>query len=905
MSVNLTFGSLILISGVFGLSLTVVGSVASAADVVLKRPVLDPGVTLKDRGALERELEPLLDLSDTQLASLVPERNGLLFCGCPNCDSGAQDGQMTWMGWENPDEIKCHFCDMAFPNDEYPENETITAKNPHGEQIVFRYHQSPKGRHFFSARARYERKRMLGHLTLQMARLAHLTKDPVHERKAIVLLNSFGDKYPGWCVMADRAFTLQGPLDSHPEKPRHYFGGIWSRWFYNDIPHRLLMAYDLVYESPQWERLSEQQTGLDVRGRLENDVFRAAVDFVRGYEDRLGNKSPGIYTGMIVAGRVLGAPDYVHEAVDRFRRLVRSKFFFDGMWHEGSISYHRQTLSGLQQVIDLVAGYSDPEGYQWPKDGSHFEDLDLIGDFPFLQKVKRAESSLVFPNGRIVPVHDAWADRTREQREPPQTKLLAGMQHCCLHRGSGANQMQTRLHFAPGIRHKHNDLLSMILWAGGRELLSDIGYTHTNVRRAWTRMTAAHNTVVVNETEQKVDGDRADLSLFDVAEGLLQTVEATATASYPHVTNDYRRQLIQVDISADQAYVVDVFRVSGGNRHDWFLHGSANFDQTATTSLQLQPLDGTLLGPDASIRMPGSERDDGDAGDRNISYAFIRDLAQQETDNQWSATFRFDQQSPVQLRTTVLGQPGTTVVLGKCPSVRRANEDNSKIDDFLMPVIAARRSGENLTSAFVAVHEPYQDRPFIRSVRRLTPAGDPAGPVALEIVREDHRDIVICATDEYADQLVTIPSDPPIEFSGRTGFVRFHGAEVSEAYLLDGIHLRCADVELMPSSAPQGVMTNVLRESDQFGFRVREQIPTDGRFTKRTILVTLSDNTRYGYRITGIEPSGDGSVILLDEDPGFAIRGDSKTEFLYYPQRELTGQIRYRIFPTARWKRDG
>ena len=71
----------------------------------------------------------------------------------------------------------------------------------------------------------------------------------------------------------------------------------------------------------------------------------------------------------------------------------------------------------------------------------------------------------------------------------------------------------------------------------------------------------------------------------------------------------------------------------------------------------------------------------------------------------------------------------------------------------------------------------------------------------------------------------------------------------------------------------------------------------------RTILVTLPDNSRYGYSIQRIESTPDGSLIVLAEDPGFTIREDGQTEFLYFPQRELSGTSRYRILTSARWKR--
>ncbi|MGD8239745.1 MAG: hypothetical protein PVH68_14390, partial [Armatimonadota bacterium] len=339
------------------LLITVAPRPSDAASDQVKHPVFSPGVTESNRASLERQLAPLLEISDADLAALVPERNGFRFCECPNCEAGTQAGQLAWMGLEAPDKVKCRFCDMVFPNDQYPQDQTITALNPRGETITYHYYEDDDARYYFSGRARYETKHWLGGRALRLAQLAHLSRDPTHERKAIVLLDAFALKYPGWCVMADRAFDESRPLDSHPEKPRPYWGGIWSRWFYGDIPRDLINAYDLLYHSAQWDKLSAEK-GIDVRRRLEDEVFHASVEFVRGYPERLGNMSPHIYRGLITAGRVLGEPDYVHEAVDRFMQLVRTQFFFDGMWREGSISYHRQTIGGLRGVMDLVKGYS-------------------------------------------------------------------------------------------------------------------------------------------------------------------------------------------------------------------------------------------------------------------------------------------------------------------------------------------------------------------------------------------------------------------------------------------------------------------------------------------------------------------------------------------------------------------
>ena len=868
-------------------------SLAHAGSDEVQHPVFDPGDIEGQRASLESQLAPLLEMSDEELAALVPERNGFRFCDCPNCEMGTQQGQLVWAGLEAPDKVKCKFCGMVFPNEQYPEDKTITALNPRGETVTYHYYENEDGRHFFSGRARHDAKHWLGRRAYELAKLAYISKDPAHERKAIVLLDAFAQKYPGWCVMFDLTRGDSKPLDSHPEKPHPYWGGIWSRWHYGDVPTDLVRAYDLVYYSDQWQKLSAEK-GLDVRERLENEVLRASVEFLKGYEEHLSNMSPTLYRGFIIAGRVLVEPDYVHDALDRFSQLLRTQFLFDGMWKEGTISYHRQTIGGLRAIMNLAEGYSDPEGYTWPQDGTRFEDLDLGAQFPFVSKVMAADSALIFPNGRVVPVHDAWARSSYKPELPPQTTLLAAMEHCCLHRGEAMNQMQARLHFSPGYGHKHADDLSLIVWAKGRELLSDLGYTHTAYRR-WATSTPAHNAVVVDEANQQTGRDRCDLLLFDSGAGPVQTVEATATACYPDLTTVYRRQVMLVDVSPTQAYVVDVFRVAGGSQHDWFLHGSADYDQTATLSLGLKPVAGTLLGPDAEFHLPRSEGDKGDAGDRNLAYAFIRDLAQATTDDQWAIIFDSDEDSPVQVRSTVLGQPGTAVVLGRAPSIRRAKEDDAKLEDFLMPIVVARRSGEDLASTFVAVHEPFTDEPFISEVRALTPLEAAAQTVALEIIRQGERDIIICCTEDVATETVSIPGGPAIEFSGRTAFLRLRGDEVTTAYLLDGTLLRCGDFTMTTDPAPEGAIQGVVREGNRFAFRVAERLPAGKALAGRTLLVTHPDGSTHGYVATGAEPTQDGSLILLEDDPGFAIHEDGKTGLLYFPQSELEGSNTYRV----------
>ena len=56
--------------------------------------------------------------------------------------------------------------------------------------------------------------------------------------------------------------------------------------------------------------------------------------------------------------------------------------------------------------------------------------------------------------------------------------------------------------FSGGYGHEHQDNLSLLLWANGRETFSDLGYTHTK-DRAWTICSASHNTVLIDQRNQQ------------------------------------------------------------------------------------------------------------------------------------------------------------------------------------------------------------------------------------------------------------------------------------------------------------------------------------------------------------------------------------------------------------------
>src|SRR5690606_29303967 len=62
----------------------------------------------------------------------------------------------------------------------------------------------------------------------------------------------------------------------------------------------------------------------------------------------------------------------------------------------------------------------------------------------------------------------------------------------------------------------------------------------------------------------------------------------------------YRRNLIMVDVDDKQSYVVDFFRVSGGKRHDYSLHGPPGMVSTLNGVWSDQQK-GTFAGEDVKL----------------------------------------------------------------------------------------------------------------------------------------------------------------------------------------------------------------------------------------------------------------------------------------------------------------
>lgn len=879
-----------------------------------------------DIPALQAATARVLDMPDEDIHRLITVLAPIRLVGCPNCRGGAQDSSVDVWTIDDPDHIQCRHCGETYPNDRYPLNGVLEVINPRGERQAYRYHDggSEKRRFFFEGAISAEAGQYLVERAYDLARVYAATKDERSARKAAVILDRFAQVYPGWPVHGNEGnFSNWKVFYSAPPYPTQ--SGKWGRWIHDEFMTELALAYDLIHDSPAFADLSAS-SGIDVRRRIETDLFRAQVELVRQYPRYLGASGQnGTAAGLIAIGRAIEEPDFVHDGVARFRDSFSEWYFADGLLASGSPAYAKQMLRALESPIEMSKGYSDPPGYWHPEDGLRFENLDLEKCSSVMERARAALAKLVLPDGRYAPIHDSWA-RSRFTQEQPggesRSALLPAAGHAVLGRGTGAGQTQLHFHFGNHAGHAHADELNIGLFSLGKEMLAEIGYSHTKLR-PWAMSTPAHNTVVVDGFNQiitqgwlPVSWARLDrfekteftapedvfgnLLLYDTEDGRVQVAEAEAGRAYRGLVpglREYRRLVALVEAGDDAAYVVDVFRVTGGRRYLWAAHGSVDEAQDLETSLSLEPRNGTWLGPGTQYAAERDPELDTESF-KGAVFGLIDGLSSASTDDEWSATWRYRNDPRVGLRLTMLGSPGRRITVGRAPSVVPAGEDNAKVDEFKMPLLLVEdKSGESL---FIAVWEPFRGQPRISAVRRLEFRGGEGRAVGLAVEIGGRTDYVLIDPEGNETRKI---KNGGIAFRGRFGLISEVKGRPVSMHLSSGTLLAKDGRVLHGPPVLQGRVLGLRQETEGEAFETDVTLPAGDRWPGGYFFLSRPDGRTQAYRISKIKKSGKHSLVVIEDGSGLEKTRDGYRE-TYFPHQEFAGGPGSFAIPGSVWTAD-
>jgi hypothetical protein len=312
--------------------------------------------------------------------------------------------------------------------------------------------------------------------------------------------------------------------------------------------------------------------------------------------------------------------------------------------------------------------------------------------------------------------------------EPRSSELLPGRGFAYLRPDEDRFDQGAAMWYGPPLSKAHSDSLGLHIYGAGREMSYDPGHRPRGDQRGgFLRQTVAHNTVVVNEWSQSTPetaggvvnafANRDGYSLADVSNDM----------AYHHVgVDEYRRSTGFVDTPLGQSYMVDLFRVAGGQQHDFSFHGlGAEF----ATDLDLsEPADGSVATSDnrwdemeengGDVTGPGADEEPPGNG-----YGWLAHPRTADGDQQWSATWsvREDQSEvagdrPGKMRLTMVPAEDREVVVADGPEVLSYNLG---IDpDDRIGYVLARENGEEPTQ-YISVIEAVEDEFVVDSVEKL------------------------------------------------------------------------------------------------------------------------------------------------------------------------------------------
>ncbi|MBQ6697760.1 MAG: Ig-like domain-containing protein, partial [Oscillospiraceae bacterium] len=163
------------------------------------------------------------------------------------------------------------------------------------------------------------------------------------------------------------------------------------------------------------------------------------------------------------------------------------------------------------------------------------------------------------------------------------------------------------MYFGSNGGHGHRDTLNLGFMAYGLEFLPDLAYPsetgYQPNRLQWIRSTLSHNTVMVDEIEQTVVEEIHGKAKHFDDDGIVQLVDVSTPYVYAS-TDEYRRSVVQIKVDDEISYLVDFFRVLGGNDHVYSMHVTSN--EVAETS----GLDFTLVEDENGNYISGSQLDE-------------------------------------------------------------------------------------------------------------------------------------------------------------------------------------------------------------------------------------------------------------------------------------------------------
>ncbi len=894
---------------------------------------LEPDLTLEHPRVFTRDFDfdvPILtgrtrwlDVPDEEIRALVPEPGSYYIYGlggiCPTDGS-----KLEPVGWHAPGKVRCASGD-TFPSEEYPDDGSgWTAPDGTIYYFVARWNSF-----------------VVSEMTAALEPLAYayvITGDKAYAHKAAVILDALATVYPT-ATEGPLDYPGLGPGKEGGRLDRPYYQVTRSLRTYVNAFDLIWNSGVLDVASPSNSDLTIKENvaynlilnGADYAYRTVNQP---------GYRDRLHNGTADFNHGILAAGSLLGIDEYIDWVVNgptSIGNMIVNNIDRDGNYFETSPSYAdhtRRLYLDIAEALYHLRTPRYPEGinlYDDPRFARFYIGIKeknsiagrvaLYGDAGPDRAIVRTERrfdqeafqwALLFyartdspekraeyaqyladmadgnPNGRLTNgrVHLFRVERVTEYdaqaTEAPSrpSELFGAKGVAMLRSGDGLNQRGALLRYGATLNHGQFDELGINFYAAGRELSNDPGHSSAHYRSGWTRRTVSHNTVVVDEKSQlTADSSGGSLNYFSAGEGY-SIVDASNELAYDE-TDLYRRTLALIDTSSENSYLVDIFRVNGGQSRDYSFHGLGRDLQTSGLNLSA-PEPGSLADPNycwgEEIRSDGFLRSFADQGyywsppPGNSGYGFLCGARHASTHDVWQATWADRPGNELGVRLTMLPEADREVIIASGPSPMQ-----------FVPYVLARDTGPQ-PSQFVALIDlgtgQFQvDR--VQPLELVTESDERLRPVAFAATLAEHRgapaeDVILSTLSGKA--FTAMHNGTRFQTDAEFALIRSEGEAFPTIRMEKGSLLVTPTIEIEANASEYGGRI-VAVDDHAPAIVVESRLPLGDSLQGRHILIDADEYSHNSpYVIERVEQAGDYYRVYVSTTDFLLAQGLLETE---------------------------
>ena len=858
------------------------------------------------------DAEKWASMSEEQLRHIVPSPGAYFaygFSGCPECGK-------SWPLWgaggicdlNHPGAVKCPACGKVFPDEQHPDNGDGWVDPKSGRKY-----------YFVGCYNSYVAQTLTLTALDNLSNAYAITGDERYARTAAIIFDEIARIYPTCTV---------GSID-YPNAPGGRFER--TEYQVARVLVFFARYYDLLYNSPALDGASQAGESTIRKSIEERVLKNgAAFCFEKGNSGKYGltNGEADYVRGVLSVGLVLDMQEYVDWALTGpycVFNFLENNLDRDGQYYETSVGYSEHALSLYFDMAEMLINYKTsehPDGinlYKHPKFANALVrgEFDILcaghsprfGDWsPDCKKIENADAPMIFTCAAIERVYHRSAPEDRKNlasmlkaaaggdvegarasassyhkswllfhAEPlPETpdrgieaesKLLDGRGIAILRSGDGLDGRAALVRYGPSVCHGHMDDLNINLYALGRELTYDFGYSlgSAHVQTGWAKQTASHNLVVVNEKSQITGQTGGSVQLFAGSNGI-QISEVSSEASYKSEgVSIYRRTLAILDTGRDSSYMVDIFRVSGGDKHDLMWH--AYGEKLETTGVELGDVQkigslagpeydwGTKVGPDGDITGQADKGPYWVAPPQN-GYGFLYDVRRGKIEDGCSALWTVDSKAGDMFQVSLLPPPDCELVTASGPAILQS----LPTADFAI----VRRTGKDLTSTFMSVLQPFNKTNDVEQIERLKVDINEGMPAGISIrLKGDRTDLIMSALDDHKRYSFSL-GDENTELEGRFAAVRFNGNSLTDLLMTGASYLSVGKDFV---KAERSMYLGRVESVDYSGCRlvVNEDLPTDESLIGTGIYVSRRGYSHKSYyKIASVSKENGRCVVQLD-----------------------------------------